>query len=166
MEYTRYKVSKHYHLDELVDLKTYVKYAKNNKLYKLAYKVGEMVMMAENTRQGMDEPGVINNYWKTFVNNDFNVEDTYRIIENTKWLRQWSGYRPKGSPYYTEDSLHSVFKAIDMIFSSAGWLDKFYHLVRQNYEDWEITAMEINNSWGHIDKRFIYNQTKLFEFSA
>lgn len=39
-------------------------------------------------------------------------------INNWKWGgdRQWSGYRPPGSPYYSQWSQHSSGRSVDMIF--------------------------------------------------
>ena len=161
----RYQVSEHFHLDEFVDLYTYNYYAQKGTLHRLASKFSNTIEMAENVRVLMDEPAVINNWWKTFAANDFDVRDTNRAVESSSSLRQWSGYRAPNTPYYSKDSQHSVFNAVDMIFTSNGWLEKARTIVRGNWEELGIRAMEVGNSWLHIDTRFIYDQTHLFEFN-
>jgi hypothetical protein len=99
-----------------------------------------------------------------FLREEFGVSIT---INNWKWKgeagRQWSGYRPPGSPYYSQFSQHSLGRAVDMLFSGIPApevrhrikkLIKQGKLNRINHSfTFEENMKGVEISWCHLDLR-------------
>jgi len=76
-------------------------------------------------------------------------------INNWKWGgdRNWSGLRTPESPYYSQTSIHSLGKAVDMIFSDYS-SDEVRTYIKNNLDVFYlIRGIEENISWVHIDFR-------------
>lgn len=88
---------KHFVIEELVDKKTF----ESTSEWKLWIAFDDRLLKAID-----------------FLREEFGVSVT---INNWKWKgeagRQWSGYRPAGTPYHTQWSQHSFGRAVDMLFS-------------------------------------------------
>lgn len=88
-------------------------------------------------------------------------------INNWKWKgeagRQWSGYRPPGTPYYSQYSQHSFGRAVDMLFSGIAAPEmrtKIKDLINQGKMEHIATSFTFEEnmkgkpiSWVHMDVR-------------
>lgn len=86
-------------------------------------------------------------------------------INNWVWNgdRNWSGIRTSDSPYYSQSSMHSWGKAVDMIFSKYD-PDEVRKDIIDNPDIYpHIKGLELDISWVHIDVR---NRTELLKFKA
>ncbi len=67
--------------------------------------------------------------------------------------RGFSGLRLKGRPYYSETSQHSLFKAVDMVFSDYT-SKEVREFILANSDLFEyIGGLELGISWVHLDLR-------------
>lgn len=139
----RITVSKNFYLDEFFDRKTYIKYYNSNELWKLLLKLD--MSLIEGLQVLRDMLGIsitVNNWW-------------------TGGDREWSGYRPKGTPYFSENSMHSICKAVDFICSMPAdkvrkFIDKNWYIFKKYF-----SRTEKNTSWVHIDRAFVLDNSKL-----
>lgn len=76
-------------------------------------------------------------------------------INNYKWNgpRQWSGFRTPESKYYSSTSMHSLGKAVDMIFSDYE-SDAVRLYIKNNPDEFPfVRGVEENITWVHVDCR-------------
>ena len=76
-------------------------------------------------------------------------------INSYRWGggREWSGIRTKDSKYYSEGSMHSVGKAVDMVFSAYP-VDAVRTYILENQDTFPgIGGIELGVSWLHVDTR-------------
>ena len=86
-------------------------------------------------------------------------------INTWKWNgdRNWSGIRTPDSSYYSQGSMHSWGKAVDMIFS-AYTADEVRKDILDNPDIYyAIKGLELDISWVHLDTR---NRETLLSFKA
>ena len=67
--------------------------------------------------------------------------------------RGFSGLRMTNSPYYSETSQHSLFKAVDMVFSSYDSKTVREAILEHPEEFEHIGGLEMGVSWVHLDIR-------------
>lgn len=77
---------------------------------------------------------------------------------------KWSGFRTTESPYYSQGSMHSVGKALDLKFSKISAEEIRADLRKLEYVP-HITRIEDGVSWLHIDTKPT-NNNKLHFFKA
>jgi hypothetical protein len=88
-------------------------------------------------------------------------------INNYFWGgdREWSGLRLKGSPFYSEGSLHSLFEAFDAVFSDYDAQRVRDYIVAHPDEFPHIRRLEGKVSWLHADIKET-NTKKIVLFNA
>ena len=77
------------------------------------------------------------------------------IINNYAWSgdRTQSGIRTKDSRYYSEGSMHSVGKAVDMVFTKYT-ADEVREYILKNQDEFPyIRRLEAKVAWVHIDTK-------------
>jgi hypothetical protein len=139
----RVQVSKNFYLDEYFDKDTYKKYEASGELWKLCLKLDTNIV--EGVQLLRDKLGVsltINNW-------------------HSGGVREWSGYRPKGTPYYSENSMHSICRAVDIVCSIPA--EDVRTFIRTNWNDFKkyFKRTEANTSWVHLDSGFVLDYSKL-----
>lgn len=74
-------------------------------------------------------------------------------INNYFWDsdREWSGLRTKGSPYYSSGSQHTLFNAIDAVFSDYKAEDVRSYILSHQSRFLHITRLEDEVEWLHFD---------------
>jgi len=77
---------------------------------------------------------------------------------------QWSGLRTVGSPHYSQGSMHSVGKALDLKFSKISAEEIRADLRKLEYVP-HITRIEDDVNWLHIDTKRT-NSNKLYFFKV
>ena len=88
------------------------------------------------------------------------------MINNYAWsgLRTQSGIRTKDSKYYSEGSMHSIGKAVDMVFSKYT-TDEVREYILKNQDQFpHIRRIEEKVSWLHIDCKYT-GQKEIVTFS-
>lgn len=78
-------------------------------------------------------------------------------------MRQWSGIRTPGSPYYSMFSEHTYGRASDKIFSKVS-AEEVREDIENNYSMYQslgLTCIEANVSWVHSDLRYLHNSDEL-----
>jgi len=86
-------------------------------------------------------------------------------INNWLWNgnRNWSGIRTPNSSYYSQSSMHSWGKAVDMIFSKYS-PDEVRQDIIDNPDIYpHIKGLELDITWVHLDVR---NRKELLKFRA
>ena len=86
-------------------------------------------------------------------------------INNWLWNgnRNWSGIRTPNSSYYSQSSMHSWGKAVDMIFSKYS-PDEVRQDIIDNPDIYpHIKGLELDITWVHLDVR---NRKELLKFKA
>ena len=81
------------------------------------------------------------------------------IINNYAWsgTRTQSGIRTKDSKYYSEGSMHSVGKAVDMVFTKYTADEVREYILKNQGEFPFIRRIEEDVSWLHIDCKYTGN---------
>ena len=76
-------------------------------------------------------------------------------INNWKWGgdRNWSGVRTSDSSYYSQGSMHSWGKAVDMVFSAYSSDEVRQDILNNPTVYHNIKGLELDISWVHIDTR-------------
>jgi hypothetical protein len=165
MNLRRYRISKNFYLDELVDAATYHKYNEKGKLYRLARKVNVPMLNAlQFLRTEMATPATVNTWWVAYLEAQGDLVKTLEIVD-ARNLKQWRGWRNPSSSWYKEDSMHTMFMGVDVKFKGAGWLKKARKIIWDNWEKLGVSGMEVGVTWLHFDTRFMVNQVKLFVFN-
>ena len=139
----RVKISKDFYLDEFFDSKTYKNYESKNELWKLLLKLDpNLIKGLQLLRDKLGVSLIINNWWHGKG-------------------REWSGYRPKNTPYYSENSMHSICRAIDIVCDIPA--EKVRDFIRDNWAIFKpyFKRTEIGTSWVHIDSGFVLDDSKL-----
>ena len=146
----RIKITENFYLDEFFDKKTYMKYAKAGILWKLLLKLDmSLIEGLQILRTMLGVPFTINNWY--YID----------YLKGKETRREWSGFRPAGTPYWSENSMHSLCKAIDFVCS------KDAEEVRKFIEaNWKVlrgyfTRTEKGTTWVHIDRGFVLDNSKL-----
>ena len=88
------------------------------------------------------------------------------IVNNYLWSgdRNQSGIRTKNSKYYSEGSMHSVGKAVDMIFT-AYTVDEVREYILANQQEFPLIGGLELASWLHVDVRS-RRKGKIFMFDT
>lgn len=76
-------------------------------------------------------------------------------INNYKWSgdREWSGLRTSESRWYSSTSQHSLFNAVDVVFSAYD-VDEMRGYILKNPEEFpELGGLELGVGWLHVDVR-------------
>jgi len=75
-------------------------------------------------------------------------------INNYKWSgnREWSGLRTIESRWYSATSQHTLFNAVDMLFSNYETKEVREYLIAHRAEFPELGGLEVA-SWLHVDVR-------------
>ena len=83
-------------------------------------------------------------------------------INNYYWGgdRHWSGLRTPASPYYSETSMHSFGKAVDIIFSEYDVDEVRKYIINKPYFFPFVKGIELDVTWLHIDVRNVDNLVK------
>lgn len=121
---------KYFKIHELVDQKTY----ENTPEWKLWLLFDDRLLKTiDFIREALGQPITINNW---------------------KWGgdRQWSGYRPPNTPYYSQFSQHSLGRAVDMVFSNISAQE-----VRDKLKD-----LINNGKLDHIALSFTFEESKSY----
>jgi len=76
-------------------------------------------------------------------------------INNYRWggSREWSGLRTHGSKYYSETSMHSFGKAVDIIFSDYTADEVRLYIMNNKGFFPHIRGLEDTVKWVHLDTR-------------
>lgn len=163
MQKERVKISEHLYLDEVIDLKTYYHYARQNLLYKLVYRIDRNLVFAfEELRSELGGHSItINNWWKTLNDNNWDLDKTYKEVEANNNLYQWSGFRPTHSPYWTPNSMHGFYKAWDLKWFDVKLVKKAQDFVKKYWNVYGLGGLEIKKGWVHMDTRFLKDNETL-----
>ena len=68
-------------------------------------------------------------------------------------IKNWSGLRTAGSPYFKSTSQHSFGNAYDII-SPDITPEELQEIVKEKYKLFEIGGLEVNVGWLHVDWRY------------
>ena len=124
--------SKHFSIEELVPKSIYIKYG-GSKCWE--FLDPQLIKMIDVIKDRFPNGTCSINTWKWNGN------------------RNWSGIRIPNTPYYSEGSMHSWGKAVDMVFSKYT-ADEVREDILSNANIYPfIKGLELGISWVHIDTR-------------
>lgn len=132
----RIKVSNNFWLDEYIPEHLYREFMDrpDPKPHILIGLIDRRVIIADQKLREHFGPVTINNWWY-------------------KGVRNWSGIRTPGSPYFSNTSQHTFGRASDKIFANAT-AEEVRNYIRIHHLTLGITCIEQNTSWVHSDVRW------------
>lgn len=155
----RIEVSKHFTLDEFVDIRSYLKDDDNG-----LSKVSPVIIdLTELLRVKYGKPIYVNTWWKLYIKlkEDGKTDDEIiEIVENStkgtpgSKVSKWSGYRPPHCPIGASKSIHKKGGASD---NKGAKPSVFLKIIEENAKEFydmglrRIEGIEHTPTWLHMD---------------
>jgi hypothetical protein len=148
----RIKVSKYFHLDEFIDVHTYINESDNG----LSKIDKNLFAIADFMREKYGAPLEINNWWyfmQTQLKFEKDIDKIITKIEKEPTVRKWSGTRTNRCTIGSPTSAHRLGKGVDMKGDSKK-LDK---IVKNNLKALHTLGLRriedvgITPGWLHLD---------------
>jgi hypothetical protein len=135
----RIKLSKNFFLDEYIPQELYQRH--EDRPHILIGLLDRRLLRADQKLRNIFGPVTINNW-------------------ATGGVRNWSGIRIPGSPYYSPTSQHSWGRASDKLFARAT-PEEVRTYIKTHWKKLGITCIEEGVDWVHSDVRYVMRQKEL-----